>query len=132
MQLSLLSIGLVVARLASAVPTPTLGERDIVKRATVTEIATLGYASLNGGTTGERGGATTTVSTLAQYTAAVADDTARVVVVSGIITGATQVRLGSNKTVVGKNGSASRLAHNNFRIFANLNTELVGVGNYIE
>lgn len=65
---------------------------------------------LNGGTTGGKGGPTTTVSTLAQYTAAVADDTARVVVVSGTINGPVKnVKIGSNKTIVGLKGSRTYL-----------------------
>jgi pectate lyase len=49
----------------------------------------------------------TTVSTYAQFTAAVTDDTARIVVVTGTISQAAQVRVGSNKTIVGKNSGAS-------------------------
>lgn len=49
----------------------------------------------------------TTVSTLAQFTAAVDEDdaTPRIVVVSGTISGATDVRVGSNKTIVGLQGA---------------------------
>jgi pectate lyase len=56
-------------------------------------------------TTGGNGGATTTVSTLAQFTAAVSGDSAAVVVVTGTITGAAKVRVGSNKTIIGSNAS---------------------------
>lgn len=49
----------------------------------------------------------TTVSTLPQFTAAVneKDATARIVVVQGIISGNTQVRIGSNKSVIGLPGA---------------------------
>lgn len=59
-----------------------------------------GYA---GAVTGGKGGATTTVSTLAQMTAALPknDDTARVVYVKGTITGNSKVYVGSNKSVLG-------------------------------
>lgn len=45
----------------------------------------------------------TTVSTLAQFSAAVDEDdiTPRIVVVKGIISGDTGIRVGSNKTVIG-------------------------------
>ncbi|KAK6392265.1 hypothetical protein LTR65_003721 [Meristemomyces frigidus] len=61
----------------------------------------VGYASLNGGTTGGKGGTTTTVSSLAAFTAAVSGDSAAVVYVSGTITGAASVRVGSNKSIIG-------------------------------
>ncbi|KAL9081478.1 MAG: hypothetical protein Q9157_000036 [Trypethelium eluteriae] len=84
--------------------------------AAITDAASVGYATLNGGTKGGAGGTTTTVSTYAQFTAAVADDVARVVVIAGTISQAAQVRVGSNKSIVGKNSSA----------------KLVGAGLYIK
>ncbi|KAL6709613.1 hypothetical protein ACN47E_001041 [Coniothyrium glycines] len=100
---------LALAQLCLSAPTPTVDaieDRSIEKRASVTDVATVGYATLNGGTTGGKGGATTTVSTLAQYTAAVAGNTAAVVVVSGTINGpAKNVKIGSNKTIIGLKGA---------------------------
>jgi pectate lyase len=62
-------------------------------------------------TTGGKGGTVTTVSTLAQFTAVANnaknnDITPRIIVVSGTITGATQVRIGSNKTILGLPGAS--------------------------
>ncbi|TVY55795.1 putative pectate lyase A [Lachnellula cervina] len=121
MKLSLLFSSLAIfLQFASAAPTPTSDENvvqeraNIVKRATITDIATTGYATQNGGTTGGNGGTVTTVSTLAQFTTACSDDVARIIVVSGTITGSVQVRVGSNKSIIGKSGAT-----------------LVGVGLYI-
>jgi pectate lyase len=49
----------------------------------------------------------TTVSTLPEFTAAVneKDATPRIVVVKGIISGNTKVRIGSNKSVIGLPGA---------------------------
>ncbi|RDW85469.1 hypothetical protein BP5796_03794 [Coleophoma crateriformis] len=99
-----------ISPLVLAAPTPTenrdvVERANVVKRAAITDIATTGYATQNGGTTGGQGGATTTVSTLAQFTAAVTDSTARIVVVSGTISGSDKVRIGSNKTIVGLPGA---------------------------
>jgi pectate lyase len=66
-----------------------------------------GYASLNGGTTGGAGGTTTTVSTYAQFTAAVAGTAKKVVILNGAIsTTADQIKIGSNTSVIGKNSGA--------------------------
>lgn len=52
------------------------------------------------------GGTTTTVSTYAQFTAAVSGDDAVVVVVSAPITKtASQVKIGSNKSIIGTDSS---------------------------
>lgn len=82
MKLSLLSGSLAIFwRLTCAAPTPTFDESDaqenahIARRATITDVASTGYATQNGGTTGGKGGTTTTVSTLAQFTTAVTNGT---------------------------------------------------------
>ncbi|KAF8596002.1 pectate lyase B [Ceratobasidium sp. AG-I] len=88
----------VLAQLVTATPT-------LVRRASASDKATIGYAA-QGGTTGGVGGATVTVSTLAALTSALADDTAKIVLVSGTITGNTVVKVGSNKSVLGKSGAS--------------------------
>ncbi|EON95669.1 putative pectate lyase b protein [Phaeoacremonium minimum UCRPA7] len=104
------SILTVLFAAVSATPTPTVDgspeKARLAKRASVSDKATLGYATQNGGTTGGSGGTVTTVSTLAQFTEAVneKDATARIVMVKGIISGALSVRIGSNKSVIGLPG----------------------------
>jgi pectate lyase len=132
MKFSLLSLGLLASSILAA-PTPTSDEVAdaalIVKRASISDVCSLssfhlpfqtsymssnnplqaatGFASQNGGTTGGRGGTTTTVSTYAQFTAAVASDAKKVVVVTGTITqAASQARVGSNTSIIGKNSGA--------------------------
>jgi pectate lyase len=64
----------------------------------------VGYAAY-GGTTGGAGGATTRVSTLADLTAAVAGNSAKIVVITASLTGDTVVPVGSNTSVFGANSS---------------------------
>lgn len=69
----------------------------------------IGYASLNGGTTGGKGGATVTVASLPEFTAAVGkkdDTTKKVIYIKGTITGSAKVNIGSNKSIVGLDSSA--------------------------
>ncbi|KAJ6513504.1 pectin lyase fold/virulence factor [Mycena vulgaris] len=79
---------------------------SVVKRTTVNDVATVGYATLNGGTTGGSGGTTTTVTTLDALTAAVTGNTKKIVLISGTITGNAVVEIGSNTSVIGKTGSS--------------------------
>ncbi|KAG2014194.1 pectate lyase B [Coprinopsis cinerea AmutBmut pab1-1] len=78
----------------------------LTKRAAISDTANIGFATLNGGTTGGSGGTTTTVSTLAALTSAVSGDARKTVIISGTISGDTVVRVGSNTSVIGKRGSA--------------------------
>ncbi|KAG8790147.1 hypothetical protein FRC12_012676 [Ceratobasidium sp. 428] len=96
--LSALSALTMLVQLALAVPA-------IERRASASDKANIGYAA-KGGTTGGVGGATVTVSTLAALTSAAADDTAKIVVVSGTITGNTVIKIGSNKSILGKSGAS--------------------------
>ncbi|KAH8666594.1 family 1 polysaccharide lyase [Xylariales sp. PMI_506] len=99
-----------LAGFAVAAPTPTeddiLYGRTVEKRATITDACNIGYCTQNGGTTGGTGGTTTTVSTLAQFTAAVGSSSPAVVVLSGALSGAAKVSVGSDKTIIGKTGSS--------------------------
>ncbi|KAF3213371.1 hypothetical protein TWF106_009498 [Orbilia oligospora] len=72
------------------------------KRATLGDIATTGYATLNGGTTGGMGGQIVEVDTLDAYVAAVGDDNPWIVVITGPITASAQVSVGSNKSIIRK------------------------------
>ncbi|EFQ31411.1 pectate lyase [Colletotrichum graminicola] len=109
MKFSVASSLAVLAAVANATPTPTvvdgavLDPRAVEKRATFTDACDVGYGA---GTTGGAGGATTTVSTVAQFTAAVASEDPAVIVVQGAITGAAKARVASNKTVIGLPGSS--------------------------
>ncbi|RPB14148.1 pectate lyase a [Morchella conica CCBAS932] len=76
-----------------------------VLAASVNDVCTVGYCTLNGGTSGGSGGVTTTVSSLAALKTAVADDVARIVVVTGTITGNEAVPVGSNKSILGSGGA---------------------------
>ncbi|KAH6663565.1 pectate lyase [Plectosphaerella plurivora] len=89
-----------LATLASA--GPILGSRTIQKRAAITEACDIGYAS---GTTGGAGGVTTTVGSLAEFTAVAEAEEPAVIVVDGTITGAYRVRVKSNKSIIGTPGS---------------------------
>ncbi|KAG6358281.1 hypothetical protein INS49_014165 [Diaporthe citri] len=95
--------------LVSASPTPTLEEgvaKVLDKRASITDAASVGYATQNGGTKGGAGGSTTTVSTLPQLSAAASAEGASVIIVQGAISGAAKVQVTSDKTIVGKAGSS--------------------------
>lgn len=103
MKFALASI-LAFASLAAAAPTPTAASGNtIAKRATITDACTVGFGA---GTTGGSGGTTTTVSTLAQFTAAAQSKDKSVIVVKGNISGSTKVKIASNKSVIGAAGSS--------------------------
>lgn len=92
---------------AFASPTPTIekaNRRTINKRAAITDAAELGYASTNGGTTGGAGGTTTTVSDVASFSTAAKADGAAVIVISSNLSGADNIHVSSDKTIVGTSG----------------------------
>lgn len=100
MKFSLSFVLLAAIQLASAAPS-----NEILKRADVNDVAAVGYAAL-GGTTGGSGGTTTTVSTLEELAAAVEGSEAKIVIISGTITGNEVLRVGSNTSVLGAAGSS--------------------------
>ncbi|TFK33684.1 pectate lyase B [Crucibulum laeve] len=79
---------------------------ELAKRAAASDVANIGYATLNGGTSGGSGGTTTTVTTLAALTSALTGTSKKIVIISGTITGNTVVKVGSNTSVIGKKGSS--------------------------
>ncbi|KAB5587847.1 hypothetical protein CTheo_8711 [Ceratobasidium theobromae] len=77
----------------------------IVKRASTSDKATIGYATLSGGTTGGGSASPVTVTTLAALKTAVTGSTAKVVIISGTITGNEVVKVGANTSILGKSGA---------------------------
>ena len=71
--------------------------------------APVGWASLNGGTTGGGAATQTLVTTLAQLNTAAAGTTARVIFVSGKLAQGTAT-IGSNKTIIGCSGTTPTLS----------------------
>jgi pectate lyase len=69
--------------------------------------ALMGYAMVNGTTTGGTGGSTVTVSTLSELKSAVAGDSPKIIYVSGTIQGSGDetVYVSSNKSIIGKPGA---------------------------
>jgi pectate lyase len=63
-------------------------------------------------TSGGSGGTTTTVTTLEELTAAVTGTDAKIVIVSGTITGDAVVRVGSNTSLLGASGASE--SHDSF------------------
>ncbi|KAH7073920.1 pectate lyase-like protein [Paraphoma chrysanthemicola] len=111
MKFSIMSLGLMAVS-ALAAPTPSMihpKRAGLAKRAaSLEDVATTGYATLNGGTTGGKGGKTVQVASLAELTAAVKGDAAQIVVITGPIKGnGENVKIGSNKSIIGKDSSAA-------------------------
>jgi pectate lyase len=79
----------------------------------------VGYGA---GTTGGAGGSTVTVNSLSALTSAVSGSTARTVRISGTISGAGDIKVGSNKTILGI-GSSS--------VLSGLGLDMKGVSNVI-
>lgn len=65
----------------------------------------IGYASVNGKTTGGKGGQTVTVTTLSALKTALSSTSPMIIQVSGKITGTGLLRVESNKTILGLKGS---------------------------
>ncbi|WP_432714754.1 pectate lyase family protein [Pedobacter sp.] len=66
----------------------------------------IGYAMVDGKTTGGEGGQTVTVSTLSALKSAVASSSPSIIKVSGKITGTGFLNVSSNKTILGMKGSS--------------------------
>ncbi|CAE6392986.1 unnamed protein product [Rhizoctonia solani] len=77
----------------------------VIKRSSTSDKATIGYATLSGGTTGGGSAAPVTVTSLSALKAAVASSTSKVLIVSGTITGNEVVKVGSNTSILGKSGA---------------------------
>ncbi|KAK4502714.1 hypothetical protein PRZ48_006140 [Zasmidium cellare] len=89
-----------LASIASALPAPKY------RRQNTTSDGPVGYASLNGGTTGGAGGSETTVSSLDELTSAAEADGAAIIYVKGLISGEGQVRVASDKSILGVDSSS--------------------------
>ncbi|KAL1955842.1 hypothetical protein VTO42DRAFT_8000 [Malbranchea cinnamomea] len=108
MKLNAILAGALLALTQTVLAAPTPSKTSpLVKRASVSDVPDTGYATLNGGTTGGNGGTVTTVTSYAQFTDAATDDEPRIIIVDGTIRqNADQVRVGANKTILGKNYNA--------------------------
>lgn len=71
----------------------------------VTGESPIGYASVDGKTTGGQGGKTITVTTLKDFANAVASSEPLIIQVSGSFSGTGMIQVKSNKTIIGVNGA---------------------------
>lgn len=98
-----------LAAITSASPTKLLSARNELARRQAAEPAPIGFATLNGGTTGGAAGETVTVSDLAALTEAAESEEPLTIIVSGAISGSAKIRVGSDKTIYGEAGSCKFL-----------------------
>lgn len=99
----LIPIALVLL-LATALASPLLGQSQKASAASAPDDPLVGYGA---GTTGGAGGPTTTVSSLSALESAVSGNSAKIVQVSGTITGDTDLKVGANTTLIGLGSNAS-------------------------
>lgn len=67
----------------------------------------VGYASLNGGTTGGAGGSETTVTSIDELLAAVEGDEPAIIYIDSVLSGSSEkIRVGSNKSILGRSSKA--------------------------
>ncbi|CAE6458491.1 unnamed protein product [Rhizoctonia solani] len=81
------------------------GNPIVEKRASTGDRATIGYATLSGGTTGGGSASAVTVTSLSALKSAVSGNSAKVVIVSGTISGNEVIKVGSNTSILGKSGA---------------------------
>lgn len=109
MKFSIMSLGLMaVSALAAPMPSQIAPKRaGLTKRAaSLEDVATTGFATQNGGTSGGKGGKTIEVGSLSDLEAAVKGDDAAIVLITSPIKGSGEnVKIGSNKSVIGKDSS---------------------------
>lgn len=66
----------------------------------------IGFASQNGGTTGGEGGEEVTVTSVDELVEAVEGDDPKIIYVEGTLEGTATIRVGSNKSILGKNSDS--------------------------
>ncbi|KAG8737251.1 hypothetical protein FRC10_008401 [Ceratobasidium sp. 414] len=90
--------------IALAIGLGVASANPIEKRAATSDKATVGYATLSGGTTGGGSASPTTVTDLPSLKSALASG-GKVVLISGTITGNEVVKVPANTSVIGKSGA---------------------------
>ncbi|KAK6076135.1 pectate lyase [Seiridium cupressi] len=92
-----------MATLAAATPANL---KNAIARRAATDACDLGYCTENGGTTGGASGETVTVTTVDDLTTYAESDDPYTIIVSGALSGAAKIRVGSDKTIYGESGSS--------------------------
>lgn len=109
MKFSIMSLGLMaVSALAAPMPSMVSPKRSgLTKRAaSLEDVATTGFATQNGGTSGGKGGKTIEVASLDELESAVEGEDAAIILITGPISGSGEnIKIGSNKSVIGKDAS---------------------------
>jgi len=80
--------------------------------AAVTDVATTGFATMNGSTSSGKGGKTVTVTSLSQVADAAKGSDPKVIMVSGTLSGAQVIKIGSNKS---RSSRRTKTCTNDFR-----------------